>query len=206
MALTPLHQKLAWWPPGFNPLLFEDAEKVVRTSDHFNDVEAVCKFFLDPSIAETILGGRQKHWLNAFLKGLCRDKGIPVPRCDSLESKAREIVDIVRGPSPSGEGWNGFWVPLALTPVTTVTTLDITPIAARFDAGPHSALLKIPFSHLTSWLSGFRNRFISNFFDNMFNLSSILAQKVSENNDFKDALVLLLQASLVSGKAPWLFH
>jgi hypothetical protein len=192
MALTSLDQKLDWWPHGINPLLWEDAENILRTSDNFNHVEAVCKFFLDPSVAKLILGGRQQGWLNTFLNGLCRDRGIPVPRCDS-KAKARAIVDIVRDSSPSGEEWNGYWIFQALL------SPDITTCAVPFDTQLHSMVRTIPFSHLVSWLNGYRNRF-SEFLDAVFNLSSALAQYIRGEDRFKDALVLLLPASSFLGK------
>jgi hypothetical protein len=192
MALTSLDQKLDWWPPGINPLLWKDAENVLRTSDNFNHVEAVCKFFLDPSVAKLILGGRQQRWLNAFLSGLCRDRGIPVPRCN-YEAKAKAIVDIVRGPSPS-EQWNGYVIFEALT------SSDITSFAIQFDSQPHSTLRTIPFSHWVLWLNEFRKRFITEFLNAVFNLSSALAQYIKGEDRFKDALVLLLPASSFLGK------
>jgi hypothetical protein len=179
-----------------NPLLRKDAEKIVQTSDNFKDIEDVCKFLLDPSVAVLILCGRQEHWLNAFLNGLCRDKGIPVPCCDS---KPKAIVDMVRDPSPSDERWNGFWIFQARF------SSDIASIAVRLDTELHSMLRTIPFSHFVSWLNGFRNHFISEFLDAMFNLSSALAASIGDEDRFKDTLVLLLQVSLFSGKAPWLF-
>jgi hypothetical protein len=50
------------------------------------------------------------------------------------------------------------------------------------------------------WLIRYRNSFISEFIEALFNLSSVLAQYVSEDRS-KDALVLLLNASLCPRKA-----
>jgi hypothetical protein len=112
-------------------------------------------------------------------------------------------VDIIRDPSPSGEVWDGSWISQTLNSSNTIS------IALQVDAELQSTLLKIPFSHYVPWLIGFRNYFISGFlnaiFNAMFNLMSTLARDVGEEDRFKHSLVLLLQASLVSGKAPWLF-
>jgi len=141
MALSSLDQNLRWLL-GINQSLSEDAQKIVQTSDNVSDIKAICKFLLDPSIAKIILGGRQKRWLSTFLNGLCRDKGIPMPRCDS-EAKAKAIVDILWDPPPFEE-WNGYWIFRALP------SSDITSIAVQFDTQLHSTLCTIPFSH---WVS-----------------------------------------------------
>jgi hypothetical protein len=194
MALTSLDQKPDGW---LSPSLWQDAEKILRHSDDFNDIELICKFLLRPQDAMRMLSKRPQHWLDAFLDRLYGNRRIAKLLFDSPASKA--IVDFVWGPSPSGEGWNGYWILKALKALTP----DITSVAARFDAQIHVTLRKIPFPYFVLWLIGNQNSFISDFTDSMFNLSGTLAQYVGEDH-FKDALILLLQASLFPGKAPWL--
>jgi hypothetical protein len=146
-----------------------------------------------------VLHERPNQWLESSLNDLCRYKGIAKPRCDSRASKAKAIVNIVRDPAPCDNGLNLNWVCGALA------SPDITSIAARFDTQVHSRFCEIPFSHLVLLVNGIWNSFISEFLGAMFNLSSTLAQLVRGEGRFKDALLLLLQASLFSGKILWLF-
>jgi hypothetical protein len=176
-----------WWE--------EAAQEVLRTSHDFDDIKLACKFApgLDLTVAATLLSNRRKGWLDAFLNVLCREEAVEKPSCGSLLSTAEAIVAIIRRRrlSPALE-WNGTWIFSALTS----STADIPTIAEKLDAQIHSTFCTFTFADWVAWCCGYRNDFISNFLDTLFNFRNNLVRHVQQHSMAVTRLLLLQKASL----------
>jgi hypothetical protein len=174
----------------------EEALEVLRTSHDFDAIRLICKFVpgLDPAIAAALLSERQKGWLCAFLKVLCRRQAVQEPSCDSPLSMAKAIVGIIRWRrlSPAPE-WNGAWIFSALNSST-----DISTIAEKLDAQIQSVFSRITFEDWLAWSYGFSNDPIQSLLNTAFNFRNDLARLVQTHAAMVDRLQLLQEASFYS--------
>jgi hypothetical protein len=174
-----------WWE--------EAAAAVFRTSHDFGLVTLTIKFIPlpDPTIPATLLSGRQKGWLDAFLNVLCRDEAIDVPPCDSLLSTAEVIVAIIsRRPSSRALRWEGDWL------LSALFDPDISTVAEKLDSQIHSVFCTITFADWIAWHCGYRKDIVSNLLDALLNFRNTLVQFAQEHKIVADKLLLLQKASL----------
>ncbi len=137
----------------------------------YNLITRTIKFIpiLNHTTAATLLSRRQKPWLGAFLKLLCRREAIEEPRCDSPFCTAKAIVAIIR-PRPSlyvlRLEQSGFLLALLSS--------DIHTAAENLDYQIYVAFCKTTFLNWTAWLYGCPCAIISDFLDALFNFRNSL--------------------------------
>jgi hypothetical protein len=98
------------------------------------------------------LSNRGEKWLNTCLQAICKAQAIEVPLCNSPNSTAQKIVEIITW-RPRPLPWNGDWVIEALKEDTT----DIATIAEKLDSQIHVMISQTTIPGWVAWCLGYPN-------------------------------------------------
>jgi hypothetical protein len=138
-----------WWE--------EAVHEVCQTSDP-GAVYNALRLLPVPSDAIALLSKRGEGWLNTCLEVTCKRHNVEVPPCNSPESTARTIVDIITR-RRSRPPWNGDWIVPALQGKTAIPI-----IAEQLDFEIHREFSKTTIPEWVAWRLGYPND-ITDFLD-----------------------------------------